>query len=485
MTRKSNINDTLAQATGGVMLATAADDLGIVPAHKAAAEAAQAARQAGEEVTLRDATTDALIAIIAPDGSTAAAQRMRSKAKPNKRKLTELFVRKVKPRATAFIVWDTLQRGLVLRVQPSGRRSWNVIYNRHGRTRWLHLGDANAIGLADARQLAAEAMLAVARGGDPAAEKRAERGAGTFGELHEKYVEQWAKKHNKSWKQAAALVSRYALPRWGKLQAASITRGDVKALMSSIAAPVLANQVLAAVSAIYTWAVKDELAVANPCKLIDRNPTVSRERVLSASEIPKFWAAFNDADPVIGSALKSILLLGQRPGEVAHMRREHLRDGWWELPGEPMPSLHWPGTKNAQSHRVWLPAAVQALIAEQGDDVTGFVFAGPRGRPVRGLDQAMREVCAKLKVERATPHDLRRTFSTTVTSLGFGRDALNRVTNHHEGGIASVYDRHGYADENKRVTEATAAKLLSLAGGRAGRQCSKLRTLINLDQTNR
>ena len=97
----------------------------------------------------------------------------------------------------------------------------------------------------------------------------------------------------------------------------------------------------------------------------------------------------------------------------------------------------------------------------------------------------MREVCAKLKVERATPHDLRRTFSTTVTSLGFGRDALNRVTNHREGGIASVYDRHGYADENKRVTEATAAKLLSLAGGRAGRQCSKLRTLINLDQTNR
>jgi hypothetical protein len=43
-----------------------------------------------------------------------------------------------------------------------------------------------------------------------------------------------------------------------------------------------------------------------------------------------------------------------------------------------------------------------------------------------------------------------------VTGLGFGRDALNRVTNHREGGIASVYDRHGYADENKRVMEAWA-----------------------------
>jgi hypothetical protein len=46
--------------------------------------------------------------------------------------------------------------------------------------------------------------------------------------------------------------------------------------------------------------------------------------------------------------------------------------------------------------------------------------------------------------------------------LGFGRDALNRVTNHREGGIASVYDRHGYADENKRVMEAVAAKIMAL-----------------------
>ena len=109
----------------------------------------------------------------------------------------------------------------------------------------------------------------------------------------------------------------------------------------------------------------------------------------------------------------------------------------------------------------------QALIAEQGNGPSGFVFAGPRGRAVRGLDQEMRSICAKLGVERATPHDLRRTFSTTVTGLGFGRDALNRITNHKEGGIASVYDRHGYADENKRIMERVAHHILSLAEGRA------------------
>ena len=49
-----------------------------------------------------------------------------------------------------------------------------------------------------------------------------------------------------------------------------------------------------------------------------------------------------------------------------------------------------------------------------------------------------------------------------ITALGFGRDAMNRIQNHKEGGIASVYDRHQYADENKRVMEAVAAKIMAL-----------------------
>ena len=65
------------------------------------------------------------------------------------------------------------------------------------------------------------------------------------------------------------------------------------------------------------------------------------------------------------------------------------------------------------------------------------------------------------------PHDLRRTHGTTIAALGFGRDAMNRVQNHKEGGIASVYDRHQYAEENKRVMEATAARIMALVNGDA------------------
>ena len=76
--------------------------------------------------------------------------------------------------------------------------------------------------------------MAVAEGKDPQADKRAERGAGTFADLAARYVEQYAKRKNKSWAQADRLVRRYVLPRWGKLQAAGIVRADVKALMASI-----------------------------------------------------------------------------------------------------------------------------------------------------------------------------------------------------------------------------------------------------------
>jgi hypothetical protein len=80
----------------------------------------------------------------------------------------------------------------------------------------------------------------------------------------------------------------------------------------------------------------------------------------------------------------------------------------------------------------------------------------------------MRDICTKLGIvdpDKVVPHDLRRTHGTTITGLGFGRDAMNRVQNHVEGGIADVYDRHKYAVENKSVMEAVAAKIMALVEG--------------------
>jgi integrase len=239
-------------------------------------------------------------------------------------------------------------------------------------------------------------------------------------------------------------------------------------LIGNIGSPSVANQTLAACSPIFSWAIREEIGQVkvNPCAKIEMNEKTDRERILSDSEITKFWAAFEDEGLLASVALKTVLLTGQRPGEVRHMRREHIKDGWWDLPGKPIKELGWPGTKNGESNRIWLPTAVQDLIAEIGEAETGFVFANDTGKPIRALDEAMRNVCTRLEIgDKVTPHDLRRTFGTTVTRLGFGRQAMDRILNHTDSGVGSVYDRHGYAAEDKKIMEAVTAKFMAMING--------------------
>ena len=273
-----------------------------------------------------------------------------ARAEPNRRRLSPVFVATVRPDPDRVVVyWDTLQHGLALAVQPSGHRAWKCVYTIRGQgARWYHLGDARAIPLLDARRLAGKIMVAVAEGKDPHADRLALRDRESFEQAAKRYVEEHAKKKNKSWRQADALVTRYLLPRWAKLDIGSIRRTDVKAVVAAIAAPVLANQVLAAASAVFSWAVRQEIIAANPCAGVERNDTTSRERVLSDAEIAAFW-------PQLSAPLRLILLTGQRPGEVAHLHRAHVVDGrWWVMPGLPDPKTSWPGTKNGKAHRVWL-----------------------------------------------------------------------------------------------------------------------------------
>jgi Arm DNA-binding domain len=105
-----------------------------------------------------------------------------TRATPNRRRLTDGFLRKLKPQQRSFLIWDSYQRGLAVRVEPTGTKSWVCIYNFQRRSRWYLIGKADAIDLADARKLAGRVMFKVAEGQDPQAERKAERNSGTFSE---------------------------------------------------------------------------------------------------------------------------------------------------------------------------------------------------------------------------------------------------------------------------------------------------------------
>jgi integrase len=388
----------------------------------------------------------------------------------NRRKLTPLFVQKAKPEPRTYCVWDTQQKGLVLRVQKSGFRSYKVCYRFHGRPRWLTIGDARAIALSGARQFTAETMYAAACGRDPAAERKAERSAGTFRDLVDRYFKERGKR-KRSWQQPYRLIKRCVMPKLAQLSVKAITHADIQMVIDRIESPSVANQTLAAASTIFSWAVRMGIVAFNVCKGVEKHESNSRDRTVRDGEMPLVWRALDDVDPVKAAALLVILLTGQRPGEVVRMRIEHIEDSgrWWELPGKADPQVGWRGTKNSLPHSVAMSEPVREIIAELSDGRTaGFVFAGPRGRPVR-LDNVMKNVCDKLNItNEIRAHDLRRTFGTSVTRLGYTPDCMDRLLNHVAGGVRSVYNRHRYRDENQMIWQAVAAHILDLVEGRRG-----------------
>jgi integrase len=371
-----------------------------------------------------------------------------------KRKFTDAFVASIKPDSQRVTIhYDTRQIGFAVATQTSGAKAWKCVYFAPGgRPRWFHIGRVGEIGLSDARKMAAGVMLAARSGKDPQAEKRAERSRGSFAELAVQYRTEYAKVHNKSWRQAARLVEHYAIPKIGGLPASGVTRSDIKAMLKS-RAPVLANQILASTSAVFAFGVREGIVPVNPCALITRNPVNARERILSNDEVRSFWAEFGEAGSA-GMALQMILLTAARPGEIGAMRSEHVVDGTWTMPGQP--DGGWPGTKNKKSHAVWLSKPAQEIIANLGQ---GQIFSGVK------LDAAMREINAKLGIKnRVRPHDLRRTSSSMVAGM-FGMEAMDRVTNHAISGVRKTYNRFDFASKDREIMEWLGSHIVGLAEG--------------------
>jgi len=80
------------------------------------------------------------------------------------------------PPAGSVDFFDDATPGLSLRVTANDVRTWTVFYrDKNARQKRLTLGRYPAVALADARELARDAQLKVAKGGDPVADKRAAR----------------------------------------------------------------------------------------------------------------------------------------------------------------------------------------------------------------------------------------------------------------------------------------------------------------------
>src|SRR5258706_15611348 len=150
-----------------------------------------------------------------------------------RQKLTPAFVRDAKPAATNQIYWDTELRGFGLLVLPSGQRRYVVQYRLAGRS--TRMTFKPGLTLMEARKEAKAGLGAVAKGGDPLAERRRQEGAATntFKAITEEYLKREGGKL-RSADVRKATFERLVFPVLGSRQIDGIKRSEIVRLLDKI-----------------------------------------------------------------------------------------------------------------------------------------------------------------------------------------------------------------------------------------------------------
>jgi site-specific recombinase XerD len=200
------------------------------------------------------------------------------------------------------------------------------------------------------------------------------------------------------------------------------------------------NRYLYAVSGVLRWALKREMIPGMP--IIPRqNEGVGRLNYLTKEDQDRLveWLSANGFSDVSFVA-KVLLVSGLRITEFLNLRAPDVRDGWIILhPGE---------TKNDQGREVFIGPLSEALSATivRG----GLTYL----RIVKGLSLAS----AALGIEpKATPHTLRHSCATTLTTKGVSLATVGKILGHK-----SLVTTQRYAHVEDQALVAAARLLLDL-----------------------
>lgn len=441
--------------------------------------------------------------------------------KKDPQKFTDMFIKNLKPEATMYQVRSFGETGFGVRVLPSGLRIFVFIYTLAGKRRQMNLGSFPDVSLADARKRLLAARQAFVGGKDPQnvgfewhsdpererreREQREEndRKNPTVSQLFSDYMARHAKlkKRESSWREDERLFKASVEPQWGKRKASDIKKRDCVTLLDAYTdRPALCQNILSLTRKMFNFAVEKDIlehtpfnGVKVPVKVESRDRVLAEEEIrkLLTTELPK--AAMSDE---VKRIIRFLLLTGQRVGEVCGIHADEVDGHWWTIPAS--------RTKNGQVHKVYLTDTALDLLGtpyngcfyfpspvlkydDSGEPIYAHIeknavaYAIRRNlkaykpqRPIKGDKLAIAEIPEdrKMELEHFTPHDLRRTFSTGLSALGFHDETIDAVTNHKKQGVIKVYNRHKYEAEKQQAMEAWDRKLSAIIHGTSGKVAS-------------
>jgi integrase len=418
--------------------------------------------------------------------------------------LTEKTLKNLKlPKEGRLEVWDTIvgdDRTLPgvfgIRVTAKGSRSWVIMYRTMDAEKGKvvqkrhKIGDYPALTLAEARTKARETLLDVARGNDPAKAQKAARialgSAITFAGAMDQFIEKYAKRETRGWKETQRVFDKYVKPELGDYRLEAVTALHIRDMVEEMAetAPYMANRTLAYIRKFFNWATERQMIPTSPVATIKAPAREqSRDRVLTDEEIRSVWDASRTMGWPFGQAFQLLLITGQRRDEVAKMRWEDLdlEAGLWTLPRE--------ATKADRLHEVPLSKLALEVLKSAKHTSKKYVFSTNGETPISGFSRGKTKVDKTAAIQRlqqggsegkATKeqiseamlphwrlHDLRRTMASNMAKLGIAPHIIEKVLNHSTGaisGVAAVYNRYAYFDEKQAALNVWAKRLEVIVG---------------------
>ena len=204
--------------------------------------------------------------------------------------------------------------------------------------------------------------------------------------------------------------------------------------------PDAANNLIKALRQVFKFAVAYDHISANPLIEVERLKSRNKDglHAWTLAEVQKFETAHP-----IGTrarlALALLLYTGQRRGDVVHMGRQHVRDGWMAVMQQ----------KTAKRLEVPVLAELRRILdASETGDLTYLVTSFGKPYTAAGFGNWFRVQCDKAGLPQCSAHGLRKAAASRLAELGCSTREIMSITGHES--LREV-ERYTKAAEQKRL----------------------------------
>jgi integrase len=355
---------------------------------------------------------------------------------------------------------DRKTRGFSVAVYASGAKTFVLYRKVQGRPERILIGKWPDMPVEEARKKADEMNGDIAKGKNPAEERRQTRLEGTFGNLWDRYLQLHAKP-NKQPRSVAEDEANYKnhLSGWATRHLSTITRRDVQRLHASLhesSGVYAANRSLALLNTMFNKAVQWGWQGANPCRGVKKFHEESRERFLTQDEMPRFLVALaEEPSEDFRNFIFLSLLTGARRGNMLAMRFEEIdfAGAVWRIPR----------TKGNKPQSIPLVEPALKILRARRETVNSeWVFPSSvvAGKHVRDFRKPWVQLLVRAKIANLRLHDVRRTLGSWLAKSGVAMPVIKAALGHADITTTAIYTRGEDADV-RRALEITAQKMLA------------------------